>query len=341
MKRPSNSKPLWRQVEAPGPDGVAWHQDRVALILGPHTKMPRFLLEANQTLLCRQFQVGETTVLPYRCWTARVALSLVALQSLIHTGCGEHATLPADATATSKPAGAVTGSLFSTKTIPVQAMWPNPNGTPEPIGLTINGSPQSAVHQALEQARIKHAEIARSIERRIEAVRADLAKERDRLSETNATVSVEYNEKVPERSEAMSRTARSSLKNLSKARAQKTEADDWLREAHASRIVPIERSINSLEAERSDAESRLNSHLASLPQVEFAALPRPPHKTWNTSRLGEDVLTIPPGEPWVFWAEHKGTHWVLTSSNLDANGKLTFNEKTGSAVGPSSILSKY
>jgi len=303
--------------------------------------MPRFLMEAIQTLLLRQFQVDQITVLPYRCWTPRVALALVALQSLIPTGCGEHATLPADATATSKPAGAVPGSLFSTKTIPVQAMWPNPNGTPEPIGLTINGSPQSAVHQALEQAKIKHAEIARSIERRIEAVRADLAKERDRLSETNATVSVEYNEKVPERSEAMSRTARSSLKNLSKARAQKTEADDWLREAHASRIVPIERSIHSLEAERSDAESRLNAHLASLPQVEFAALPRPPHKTWNTSRLGEDVLTIPPGEPWVFWAEHKGTRWRLNSSNLDANGKLTFNEKTGTAVGPSSILSQY
>jgi len=277
---------------------------------------------------------------PSRFRPPRVARAFLGLSGLLLSGCGGHSPMPVDATSASTPAGAASGSLFLPKSVRVQAMWPNSEGTPEPIGLKINGSPQSIVHQAFEQAKTRHTEVTRSMEKRIAAFLADLARERDRLSETNTAVSVEYNEKVPEQSEAMSRTARSSLKHLSKARAQKTAADDWLREAHANRIVPIERSIQSLETDRSDAQQLLNSHISSLPQVLFAALPVP-LKTWTTDIRGEEVISIPPGEPWVLWAEHRGTRWILNSDNLDASGKLSFDEKTGSTTGPSSILSKY
>lgn len=279
-----------------------------------------------------------------------IAGGFLGLSALVLGGCSGSSPMPGGVTSASAtasptsettPAGASSGSLFLPKSIRVQAMWPNAKGTPEPIGLKIHGSPQSVVHQAMEQAKTRHAEVARGIEKRIESLRADLASERDRLSDTNAAVSVEYNEKVPEQSEAMARTARNSLKHLSKARAQKTAADDWLREAHAVRIVPIEQSIQSLEAASREAQHGLNSHLSSLPQVLFAALPNPPQKTWTTDVRGEEVISIPPGEPWVFWAEHLGTRWVLTSNNLDANGKLSFDEKSGRAARPSSILSQY
>jgi len=275
----------------------------------------------------------SATVEPH---TRRCPLVVSIAATLLLSGCG------AD---TAAPVGVARVSLFLPRNIRVQAMLKKQDGTPGPVMIEIHGSPVSVVYPRLEQAHAKHQEYAAKLVTQIEERQDDVIREQLRLEETNAAVSVEYNDMVPEKSEATARTARNPLQHLSQARARKTEADNWLRQAHADRIAPVERLIDSLQSQLEQLRLNLTAHHENLPNVLFAALPETPH-TWKTNKDGEETISIPPGEPWCFWAtyrlEQQRVRWIQDSEDADGNGKLSFDETNtfdGAPSLPSSLNS--
>jgi hypothetical protein len=240
-------------------------------------------------------------------------------------------------------AGGVGSSLFEQKRVPVQAILQTKGGTGRKLAaLAIHGCPAGVAHKAFTAAEKQHGQALQMLLKRIEAIDTQISTETDRLDKTGAAVAAEYNARVPSLTDSLETASRNPLEALSRSRGKKTDADDWLKQAHADRIAPINASISKMTSEKEGLVTQLQATKSSLSNQLFSALPAKPARSWKTDGEGRATLSVPASENWVVWADTivDSTHfqWFLRiPDDLDSSGTLTLD--TENTFGGTSTMS--
>jgi hypothetical protein len=246
-------------------------------------------------------------------------------------GCGRDASSGGRAAGQKQTADGVTSagdSLYGSTSYELLAVLVNKRNAATALPtLRVHGSPKSAVKKCFSTVITQYeAELAEAQRRASDTI----AKLRDASAELDTAekeLTDEYATKRPQVADGPSATSRNPLRELSKVRAAKTKADEWLKESYAERVEPLKAVLKGLYQRKIADQMAIEFLQAGFKDRLFAALesiPTEDRRQWTTDAQGKSTITIPNDEPWAVWAEtsHSETVAWVTKRNIDAKHRL-------------------
>lgn len=224
--------------------------------------------------------------------------------------------------------------LNGTMSVPLRVIVADKDQSAVPFpSLSVAGCPANEVRRILRQAEQAYAADEQRLRNALEYCRTSLSAAQSRLDDERAELATEYNSAVPGGENEILKS-RNPLAALSKARAQKSAADETYKAALSSRIAPLEDNLKRGEQDVAAAEAELDHLRASFNDRLFESLPVNPVESWKTDKEGQATLAIARNEPWYVWAS--GTREVstklLAQGNQSGNGAFSMEVRRGGFV---------
>lgn len=242
---------------------------------------------------------------------------LLVLGSVV--GCGSDTA--------AKPQG-VGASLFQSTTYPVTAVLVGKDQKPVYLeSLSIHACPTAEARKCFAIALTEYQHELGSIEDQITSTQKEIVVQQELKRTTEERLTEEY-EALRPRSLPSTTTARNPLKGLSKARADKDSADEWMEQQRLEHCEPIKARIAALEQRHAQMSGQLSLLKESLTTRLFNSLPAP-KKSWKTGKDGRVDIDVTNDAPWTVWSA--ASHEYSTG---------TVRERRGS-VGSSAVGAQY
>ena len=201
----------------------------------------------------------------------------------------------------------------------------------------IYASPKSIVQKEISLAISQHEKEINKWGERRQSLQAHLEKTKAKLNAEEASFAAEYEELRPKQGDQDVLALRNPLKELSKARASKSIADEWYQKTLTERIEPLKDEIAKTEHAIADTWSNESKVQAGFRDRVFSAVngvSNSNKKRWKTGKDGFVSVEVPAAEPWTVWAvaEHEkylgknivwnSTSQVTRSGNSSSSGTI-------------------